>query len=92
MYLSTLEVHPSLPLPPLRSHTLPFLPLPLPPSLCSLLVVGDSVGRVKFFSNELKLLHWYDGRLGMGPLVSISFAYTSLMKDTPENTATLGYV
>ena len=28
----------------------------------------------------------------MGPLVSISFAHTSLVKDTLKNTATLGYV
>ena len=47
--------------------------------------MGDSTGRVKFFSSELKLLHWYDGMLGLGPSVSISFAHTTPVKVLLEN-------
>lgn len=64
-----------------------WLNTPLLPSF-SLLVSGDGAGRVKFFSSELKLLHWYDVQRGSGPLVSISVAHTTPVK---ENTTEYRY-
>ena len=43
--------------------------------MLSLLVSGDSIGQIKFFDSDLKLLNWYDNTLGLGPLASISFAH-----------------
>jgi hypothetical protein len=51
------------------------------------IVTGDSIGHVKFYSNDLKLLHWYDS-LSFGPISSISFAYNPhLHKNIPHSSS-----
>lgn len=45
--------------------------------ILSLLVTGDSGGKIKFFDSDLKMVNWYDNTTELGPLASISFAQTS---------------
>ncbi|KAL5017193.1 hypothetical protein ScPMuIL_006782 [Solemya velum] len=43
------------------------------------IVVGDTAGHVKFFDQNLKLVHWYQN-FHIGPITSVSFAHSANFK------------